>query len=125
MAKQAPKTETPASGVTSPVVPVEPENRTAPASGEGLWLIGTLTSRTRRQVTLTKSNKTRWVVTLCVLADNQVYHLDRWCDSPSPADCPKVGQSVSLQLRQRIFTATNGQTRVSLEWGPRSTEDEF
>jgi hypothetical protein len=96
---------------------------TEPSPGEGLFVTGDVTSRKRRQVTL-KGGKTRWVVTLIVLADNELYKLDRWCDSPSPSDCPAVGQHVSLKIRQRIFTSA-GQTRVSLEWGPAGSEDDF
>ena len=49
---------------------------------------------------------------------------ERWCDSPSPADIPRVGDHIYLPVGLQYFTTRTG-TAVRLVWGDLSQGEQF
>jgi len=90
----------------------------------GLILNGEVIGRKRRQIDLA-GGKIRYVITLRIMAGDNVFSVDRWCDVKLPSDCPVTGSPVSMPVRIRTFTTKSGVSRTGLEWGPQSSEEEF
>ena len=61
---------------------------------------------------------------LSVLTASGLFKPERWCDSPSPADIPRVGDHICLPVGLQYYTTRTG-TAVRLVWGGLSQGEQF
>ncbi len=90
---------------------------------DGLYLAGSVKGRQRRAFDK-KGGGQRYAITLSVLTASGLYKPERWCDSPSPTDIPRVGEHVCLPVGMQYYTTRTG-TAVRLVWGDLSQGEQF
>jgi hypothetical protein len=90
---------------------------------DGLYLAGRVNGRQRRMFDK-KGGGQRYVIVLSVLTASGLFKPERWCDSPSPSDVPKVGEHVCLPVGLQYYASRTG-TAVRLVWGNTSQGEEF
>jgi hypothetical protein len=107
--------------------PPEPEPSAAPGAPpvtlDGLYLAGRVNGRQRRSFDK-KGGGQRYAITLSVLTASGLFQAERWCDSPSPSDVPKVGERICLPVVMQHYTTRTG-TAVRLVWGNSSQGEQF
>lgn len=95
-----------------------------PKNPSGLLLSGQVLARKRRKIEL-KDGSFRWCITLCILGGGVLHTCDTWSPTPIPPDLPDVGQTLTMPVRQKIFTSKSGGTIVKLEFGQSGGEEDF
>jgi hypothetical protein len=90
---------------------------------DGLYLAGTVNGRQRRAFAK-KGGGERYAITLSVLTAQGLFKPERWCDSPSPTDTPRVGDHVCLPVSLQYYTTRTG-TAVRLVWGEPTQGEQF
>jgi hypothetical protein len=117
----------PARAMTDAKDPPEPQTAALPAmkpgAPDGLYLVGQVNGRQRRAFDK-KGGGQRYVITLSVLTASGLFKPERWCDSPSPTDTPRVGDHVCLPVCLQYFNTRAG-TGVRLVWGDSSPGEDF
>jgi hypothetical protein len=89
----------------------------------GLFLCGDVAGRTRRTYDK-KGGGVRYNITVTVQTPEGRVNAERWCDSPSPADIPRVGEYVALKVNLTHFRSPHGDG-VRLTWGTDQPGESF
>lgn len=115
---------TPASPVQpTPATKTQGLNPANPSDLNGLFAAGQVIAR--RRLAFPQADKTvRYNHTFTLSTGSGVIRVERWCDLPTPADAPELGQHVVIPVTPVIYNTKSG-TNFRLTWGAAERGEEY
>jgi hypothetical protein len=91
---------------------------------DGIFLVGTVLGRIRREFPAADGKPTRYCITLALQTEDGLQRPERWSDTPSPSDIPARGDRIVLPIALTYYHGKGG-TGVRMAWGDRTRGEEF
>ena len=116
----------PAATAQSPRAEREPSFFEPPKgfSRDGVFIVGTVVGRVRREFPGQNGKPARFNITLAVQTEAGLQRPERWSDTPSPSDVPQRGQRIVLPVALMFYQGKGG-TGCRLTWGGSAQGEEF
>jgi acetyl/propionyl-CoA carboxylase alpha subunit len=91
---------------------------------DGIFVVGTVVARVRREFPGTDGKATRYNLTVAVQTESGLVRAERWSNSPSPTDVPERGDRIVLPIAITYYHGKGG-TGCRMTWGSSEVGEEF